>query len=62
MGCIYALIDLLEVCLPHTLNIITKNKLKTTVYKLSSRHKEVRLSVVNNPYLHYLTIKFLLTY
>jgi len=26
---------LLEVCLPHTLNIITKNKLEETAYKLS---------------------------
>jgi len=47
MGCVYALIDLFEVYLPHTLNIITKNKLKTTTYKPSHpRPKEARLSVV----------------
>jgi len=35
MDCAYALIVSLEVYLPHTLNIITKNKLEETTYKPS---------------------------
>jgi len=53
MDCVYALIALFEVCLPHTSSIITKNKLEAIIYKpFYPRPKEARLSVVTLAYSH----------